>query len=686
MALTEVPRAFGSATDGCDDAKAIIAWLDNVLAAAVAALPGSDGVVDDQLRGLVVTPGHAAALVSGRRHLAPRGVRPLQAGPRLVDLASRFQLTRAEIHTLAFALGPDLDTRYEQIFGYLQDDVTRRRPTVALAAALFGHNAGVGDEAAVLRASRLLKLVADPQHTAPPELAHYLVPDSLVLRHLTGNTALDPRLEGIATMRGPSTAITPMPASAAICRLAATWQPLRLRLDGPTDAGQHDVVANLAAQLDRLVIELELPAVTESTLSTILWTAVTEARLRDALLHLSPSPRLNPDRHADFAGEIGIALDRHPLPIILSHWPPAIQFGSLNAISVPLPAPSFGQRRQYWTEALARTLPAGLPAAPDLASRFRLGPRAIQAAVSGTQRDLVWQDATAGTTPTTGAVRKALFVAARQASSARLGEVAQRVAPRATWDSLVVPPDQRAQLRDLASAYKRRHVVLADWGFDAALSNGKGFNALFAGPSGTGKTLAAEVIAADLGLDLYRIDLSQVVSKYIGETEKNLDRIFREAEDASGILFFDEADALFGKRSDVRDAHDRYANIEVGYLLQKIEQYEGMALLATNLRANLDEAFARRMQYTIEFPFPDEQHRLLIWQRVFPAQAPLHEDVDLPLMARTYRFSGGNIRNVALAAAFLAADDGGSIRMSHVQRAARRELLKIGHGWDGGGR
>jgi SpoVK/Ycf46/Vps4 family AAA+-type ATPase len=210
------------------------------------------------------------------------------------------------------------------------------------------------------------------------------------------------------------------------------------------------------------------------------------------------------------------------------------------------------------------------------------------------------------------------------------------------------------------------------------MSLGRGVTALFAGPPGTGKTMAAEVVAASLGLDLYRIDLARVVSKYIGETEKNLNAVFSAAEDSNAILLFDEADALFGKRSEVQDAHDRYANIEVAYLLQKMEQYEGAAILATNMRQSLDEAFMRRLSFVIAFPFPDEDSRRRIWQGIWPEQTPLDSRVDLDWLARRFRLSGGNIRNIALAAAYLAAQDGGLVTHDHLLTAVRREYHKMG--------
>jgi SpoVK/Ycf46/Vps4 family AAA+-type ATPase len=233
-------------------------------------------------------------------------------------------------------------------------------------------------------------------------------------------------------------------------------------------------------------------------------------------------------------------------------------------------------------------------------------------------------------------------------------------------------------LREICVQVRHRRTVLEAWGFDKHLAMGKGVNVLFAGQSGTGKTMAAEIIAADLGLELYKVDLSGMVSKYIGETEKNLDKVFTAAREANAILFFDEADALFGKRSEVKDAHDRYANIEVGYLLQKMEEYDGVVILATNLRKNLDDAFIRRLHVAIDFPFPEEPDRMRIWRKVFPPDAPLADDVDLVYLAKQFKLAGGNIRNIALLAAYLSAEDGTTIGMPQIVRAIKREYQKLG--------
>ena len=263
----------------------------------------------------------------------------------------------------------------------------------------------------------------------------------------------------------------------------------------------------------------------------------------------------------------------------------------------------------------------------------------------------------------------------RRLAAGHLDHLALRVTPRRNWDDLALPTDQKDQLRELAARYRQRAVVHREWGFPALPSGG--VVALFSGASGTGKTLAAEVIAGDLGLDLYKVDLAAVVSKYIGETEKNLSKIFDAAGAADLVLFFDEADALFGKRTEVSDSHDRYANIEVSYLLQRLERYDGLVIMATNLQRNIDQAFLRRISVAVDFPLPDERQRRKIWRRSFPDSAP-QEDLDLDFLARNFKISGGVIHNASLAAAFRAADDGQVITMEHVAMALKREFQKLG--------
>ncbi len=268
-----------------------------------------------------------------------------------------------------------------------------------------------------------------------------------------------------------------------------------------------------------------------------------------------------------------------------------------------------------------------------------------------------------------------LWDSCRANSRPRLDDLAQRIDAKATWDDLILPEAQRLILRDVAAHVRQRYTVYEKWGFAGQGSRGLGIGALFAGTSGTGKTMAAEVLARELRLDLYRIDLSAVVSKYIGESEKNLRRVFDAAEEGGAILLFDEADALFGKRSETKDSHDRYANIEVSYLLQRMEAYRGLAVLTTNLKKSLDVAFLRRLRFVVEFPFPDQAHRSEIWRRAFPAETPT-EGLDFEKLGRL-NVAGGNIRNAALNAAFFAADLGEPVRMTHCYRAAQSEYAKL---------
>jgi SpoVK/Ycf46/Vps4 family AAA+-type ATPase len=308
-----------------------------------------------------------------------------------------------------------------------------------------------------------------------------------------------------------------------------------------------------------------------------------------------------------------------------------------------------------------------------LANKFHMSAGQIRNAVNTARNLALWRD------PSNACFTSDdLYGACRCQFHQKLSALAHRIPEKYTWDDIVLPNEQTTQLRELLSYVKYRHLVYGEWGFDRKLSLGKGLNILFSGPSGTGKTMAAEIMARELELELYKIDLSMVVSKYIGETEKNLSRIFQEAQHSNAILFFDEADALFGKRSEVKDAHDRYANIEIAYLLQRMDEYEGVVILATNLRNNMDEAFTRRMHASIDFPIPEEDNRRRIFEGIFPKEAPLSADIDFAFLARQFKLTGGNIKNIALHAAFLAAENGRVISMAQVIRAIKREFQKMG--------
>jgi hypothetical protein len=318
-----------------------------------------------------------------------------------------------------------------------------------------------------------------------------------------------------------------------------------------------------------------------------------------------------------------------------------------------------------------QAMPAGSGLDPARAlAGFRLDPEQVRRAALAARRIALAEDR-----PLTPAD---LTAGARAQNAGGLERLARRIEADAAWHDLVLPPDVANQLRELTSRARHRERVLAEWGMGGSASRGSGLTALFAGDSGTGKTLSAEVVAADLGLDLYVIDLATVVDKYIGETEKNLDRIFSEADRVNGVLLFDEADAIFGKRSEVKDARDRYANVEIAYLLQRMERFDGIAILTTNLRANLDEAFLRRLDIIVDFPMPEEEDRLRLWELHLPRVIPRGPDVDLDFLAAAFKLSGGNIRNVCLAAAFYAAAADRPLSMLDLVRGTEREYQKLG--------
>jgi SpoVK/Ycf46/Vps4 family AAA+-type ATPase len=451
---------------------------------------------------------------------------------------------------------------------------------------------------------------------------------------------------------------------------------------GPYGVGKQAAAEAICAELELPLLVADLGQALVSDLSPATTVALLrrEARLQGAGLYLAHFEALLADGPQGPSQVMALAhaLARPGFPVFLGseiRWHPAGLWPETCFLSFDLPLPAFPLRLRLWDQAL-RSNGHQLGADTDVAAvanEFVLSAGQIQDAAreaghltavrAADQRDISTDD---------------LHAAARAQSNQGLRRLAQKIEPIYTWSDIVLPRRAMQQLHEVYASVKYRHVVYSCWGFDRKLSLGKGLNALFSGPSGTGKTMAAQILARELNLDLYKIDLSSVVSKYIGETEKNLDRIFREAQASNAILFFDEADALFGKRSEVKDAHDRYANIEVAYLLQKMEEYDGITILATNLRKNMDEAFTRRLHHIVEFPFPDQAHRERIWQGMFPAETPLVGDVDFGFLARQFELTGGNIRNVALAAAFMAAEDGGAIRMEQLILATARELQKMG--------
>jgi SpoVK/Ycf46/Vps4 family AAA+-type ATPase len=624
----------------------------------------------------------------------------------LLWLMQEFQLSNFDADVLLLGLAPELDLRYEKIYAYLQDDVTRKRPTVELALNLLcssaeaklSRRAHFNPDAPLVRNS-LIHVGADQNQPDAPFLAHAIRIDDQITRALLGDAATDPRLLSFCEFVTPARGRAPMPFESelvpVLARLAKQFPAgmFRAYFQGSAETEKQTVAEGLAAALGTMLMKVWIPRIADKAEFDTLWKlAQREARMCGATLFVCGADEIQGTEGGWRRQQLVKSLADFRGTAILTgkqSWD-SLEFGSLAVTPIDFETPEYPTRVALWKANLEHFAQDADPAVVSmLAGRFKLAAGHIAQAVASATLAAQWREASNkihSTEANEEAQREApsledLAAAARSQCGQELAVLSRKIEPKYRWEDIVLPADQMDQLEDMCAQAENRHIVYGEWGFERKLSLGKGLNVLFCGPPGTGKTMAAEVIARQLQLDLYRIDLSQVVSKYIGETEKNLNRIFMAAETSNGILFFDEADALFGKRSEVRDSHDRYANIEISYLLQKMEEYAGVSILATNLRQNLDDAFVRRLQFIIEFPFPDEEYRRRIWEGVFPKETPIDEDVKFDALARDVRLAGGSIKNMALAAAFYAAAAGESVRMRHLKQAAHREHQKLGRSW-----
>ena len=614
----------------------------------------------------------------------------------LPHLSRVFNLSRFEELCLVICLAPELDRRYEKLYAWLQDDVTRKKPGVDLVLRLAA--SGPQERLAVrlafqpqspLLRYRLVHLLESAPEGRTPLLSRFLKLDDRIVDYLLGTSRIDGRLEGIASLVNGESGLAdvlPEETRSRVLRLigmhfevAAESRPaLVVQVNGADGSGRRALAQIGASEMGLPLLVMDAAKLLEGPLpmDELAWLAGREALLQPAALCFENLDALTGNESHKNSTDLllEVAKECSWVTFFLGErpWKPG-ESEDLAFVTVDLPSPDDAERVRVWQRlASSLEIDAGVDFG-ELASKFRFTQGQIRDALLAARNATLWRPA--GEREIN---RADLSAACRAQSGQKLNSLARKVTPVYTWNDIVLPDQVLRQMREICQRVVHRHRVMGEWGFGKKLALGKGVNALFAGPSGAGKTMAAEIIAQELDLDLYKIDLSGVVSKYIGETEKNLDRVFTAAQDANAILFFDEADALFGKRSEVRDSHDRYANIEISYLLQKMEEYEGVAILATNLKANLDESFTRRLAFTIHFPFPDEPSRLLIWKGIWPGAITLDESVDFEWMSHRFKLSGGNIKNIALGAAFLAASDGGSVTMSHMIHATRREYQKLG--------
>ncbi|MEU9120278.1 ATP-binding protein [Streptomyces sp. NPDC048506] len=605
---------------------------------------------------------------------APAPARPPL--PALDALTACFGLSPFEQEIVLLAAAAELDPTTGARCAAASADPGHTHPTFSLAlAALTDPHWSALTPVAPLRRWRLIELDDETRLTTSR-----LRLDERILHFLVGTPYLDAKLHGLLR-RTPPPASLPPSYDAAADRVAAGWagsgpdSPLRVELVGADLRSRADIAA-VAAHRSGLGLysmaadDIPTDPAARDRLAR-LWQR--EAILLPAALLIEVG-ELDRDQHAAADAFIAGAA----VPLVVSSPDPR-RTGQPRGQRVTVPKLADEEQLGLWADAFA-----DLPEVTDrhlqsFVAQFQLPPHVVRSAAASVRRDL----------PHTDVLDAAELAWQAGLTEARMGldELGRRIEPRAGWADLVLADRQLRILQEIVAHVRQRSTVYQDWGFAKSLRSGLGVTALFAGGSGTGKTLAAEVMAKELGLDLFIVDLSQVVSKYIGETEKNLSRVFDAAERGGALLLFDEADALFGKRSEVKDSHDRYANLEVSYLLMRMEAYRGLAVLTTNMKKALDSAFMRRIRFVVDFPFPGERERAEIWRRVLPAQAPT-KNIEPSLLAQL-TVAGGSIRNIALSGAFLAAEEGDRLQMRHMLAAARTEYLKLErsltpsevHGW-----
>jgi ATP-dependent 26S proteasome regulatory subunit len=589
--------------------------------------------------------------------------------PALQVVCETFGLSAFERDVLVLCAGVELQSSLGQLCATAHGDPRCLHPTFSLVlAALDDPHWSAVTPTAPLRYWRLVDVGSGDAMTTSP-----LRIDERILHFLTGDDHVDEQLHALIAPVLPPAGL-PASHAALAERIIGHWSDRALtaalplvELCGAERGGKRAIAATACATIGMRLFSLpaELipspPAEQESLRRT--WAR--EAALSGGAL-LVDAERLDTADSARI-GSVCRFLERLSGAAIVTARDP---LGILErpALRLQVEPPPATEQRQVWQQVLGPRA-TGLNGTLDaLSSQFKLDItrlRAVAIQIAHSDQLELSNDE----------LKTVLWDACREQARARLDDLAQRIEPSAAWDDLVLPEQQLQMLREIALHVRHQMTVYETWGFAARSGRGLAISALFAGASGTGKTMAAEVLAGELRLDLYRIDLSSVVSKYIGETEKNLRRVFDAAEESGAILLFDEADALFGKRSEVKDSHDRYANIEVSYLLQRMEAYRGLAILTTNLKSALDQAFMRRLRFVVHFPFPDADQRADIWRRIFPERTPTR-DLQVAALAQL-NVAGGNIRNIAVNAAFLAAGERDAVTMRHVLAAARGEYTKL---------
>lgn len=607
---------------------------------------------------LWATAVHGLAILRARLDAtSPATTAPLRV---LVDV---FELSVVELAIVTILAALEIHLELERAFAMAWNDLTRKRPDIGFLAMLCGGPNARGREdviaalepGAPLRRHQLVVLTGGSD--APLVLQTARLSDRIVA-HLRGHRSLEESISAVVSVveQPPALAelIVPPAIVERLSRALASPVPARVLLVGPDGVGKSTLAAAVAAQLGRSALRVQLGAlgVVDDGGIDRLQACAREAALRGAILCIELEEHVHDDRMHVLRTRSVSAIASMPVPVVITavdrpHW----LIAALDEVSeLEVPPPTYQERIRLWERALAAVTPER-ELLEVIAGRYGFGGATIERSARRAVASAHLRDPSAP-----NLTLDDLSVACRMMLSNRLGAVAQRIPAAFRWEDLVLPRDTMAQLREVVAFARQRPFLLDTWGFASKLPYGRGVSAILAGPPGTGKTMVAQILARELGYDLYRIDLSQIVNKYIGETEKNLARIFHEAEDSYAILFFDEADSLFAKRTEVKSSNDRYANLEVNYLLQRMEVYDGVTLLATNIEQGLDEAFKRRVRFNIQFELPDVDERKALWRSMIPAQTPLADDIDWDRLADRFEMAGGYIKKAVLRAALIAAE------------------------------
>ncbi|MCP4368474.1 MAG: ATP-binding protein [Deltaproteobacteria bacterium] len=616
-------------------------------------------------------------------------------------LSILFNLTSFELDVILICVAHEINLQYETLYAYIQNDITKKKPSVELMFTLLAlsnrervYRRSVFFPESCLRRFQILNYAGENPEDQTPLLSRAFKLDNRIVAFLLELNCVDSLLSEFVRVLQPRLALDDLnlqeQTKTKIVNITKIYtqldedeehRPLTILFYGHNG---HDKLSSAEALckhwgLSLLIVDLRKMLNKETAFKRTIHRVFREALLHFSTIYFDQFDQLlaKDDKTKILRDEFFQVLETFQGITFLDSqmpWVPNFTLHNKTFLSIEISVPYPDKRLALWKSVFdGKFQHITTSDLLEVATKFRFTEGQIKSAFWNAQQSALLEQ------PEDDLISLGnIYQACRNQSNQKLVNFAQKIEPRHGWGDIVLPKDNVEQLREICSHVKYRSIVFDNWGFERKLSLGKGLNILFSGPSGTGKTLASEILAKELHLDLFKIDMSNVVSKYIGETEKNLSEIFKEAETSNAILFFDEADALFGKRSEVKDSHDRYANIEISYLLQKMDEHEGIVIMATNLVKNIDEAFTRRMHFSIGFPSPNEELRYQLWQEIFPEEASCSEDIDFDFLAKSFEISGGHIKNIILAAAFSAAGNSGVISMEHIIRATKREFQKMG--------